>query len=272
LNLIRGAVSGGRYKDALEGIDKLKTDGLKPDLKQEIEFFRVLSIARLALAGEGPLPDAETKTRTFVDAPQSANSWRYLEACELLGDLLAALGEYPAAQKRYAELEQAPWPAVKMRGSVLRGRALQGEAKFDEAAAAFDAALKLGAAESGALIESQKQGAAIGKAACLAQTGKHAEAISLLEQVIAKADPEQAELHALAYNALGSSHRKAGNAKAALLAYLHVDVLYSSYANAHAEALANLAQLWREVGNADRASESAQALAERYPASKWNKK
>jgi tetratricopeptide (TPR) repeat protein len=270
LNLIRSTLNAGRYKDALEGLNKLNLDNAKPGVQQEVEFFRAVASARLALAGEGTVADAGKLMNAFVQA--HSNSWHYLEACEVLGDLFVAINNYPLAQQKYGELEQAPWANMKMRGGVLKGRALQGEGKFDEAAAAFDAVLKLAATESGELIDAQKQAATIGKAACLAQTGKQAEAIQLLEEVIAKADPEQAELHALAYNALGASYRKAGNTKGALLAYLHVDVLYNSYSSAHAEALANLAQLWKEIGNADRALESEQLLAERYPSSKWNKK
>jgi tetratricopeptide (TPR) repeat protein len=270
LNLIRSAVNGGRYKDALEGLGKLKEENLKADVRQEIEYFRAVASARLALAGEGSVNDAGKLMNTFVTA--NPTSWHYLEACEVLGDLFAAINNYPLAQQKYGELEQAPWVDVKMRGGVLKGRALQGEGKFEEAAAAFDNVLKLAGGQTGELIEAQKQSATIGKGVSLAQTGKHAEAIKLLEEVIAKADPEQAELHALAYNALGGCYRKAGNTKAALLAYLHVDVLYNTYANAHAEALANLSELWKEAGNADRALESEQVLTQRYPASKWAKK
>lgn len=270
LNLIRSAVNGGRYKDALENLDKLKLDGLKADVKNEIEFFRAAASARLALAGEGSVNDAGTLMIAYVKG--NPTSWHYLEACEVLGDLFVAINKYPSAQEKYAELEAAPWVDMKMRGGVLKGRALQGEGKFDEATAAFDNVLKLAGSQTGELVDAQRQAATIGKGISLTQTGKHAEAAKLLEEVIAKAEPEQAELHALAYNALGACHRKAGNAKAALLAYLHVDVLYNSQAHAHAEALSNLSQLWKEVGNADRALESEQVLAQRYPSSKWAKK
>jgi tetratricopeptide (TPR) repeat protein len=270
LNLIRSAVTNGRYKDALDGLDKLKEDNLKAGTKLEMEYFRALASARLALAGEGNVNDAGKLMNAFVAS--NPTSWHYLEACEVLGDLFVAINNYPLAQQKYGELEQAPWVDVKMRGGVLKGRALQGEGKFEEATAAFDAVLKLAAGQSGELVEAQKQAATIGKSVCLAQTGKAAEATKMLEEVIALADPEHAELHALAYNALGSCYRKAGNPKAALLAYLHVDVLYNTYANAHAEALANLSELWKEVGNADRALESEQVLTERYPSSKWAKK
>ena len=93
----------------------------------------------------------------------------------------------------------------------------------------------------------------------------------MVEQVIKDADPEQKELHARAYNALGSCYQRAGQAKDALLAYLHVDVLYSSVPDAHAEALANLATLWRSIGQESRAREARQVLEQRYANSKWAK-
>jgi tetratricopeptide (TPR) repeat protein len=270
LNLARSHFNGGRYTEALETLDKIKEDGLKIDVKREMEFFRAASAARLALAGEGAINDAGNLMSNFVK--NHPNSWRYLQACEVLGDLFVAINNYPLAQEKYGELEKAPWVDMKMRGGVLKGRALQGDGKFDEATAAFDNVLKLAGTQTGELVDAQRQAAMIGKGVSLAQTGKPADAVKVLEEVITKADAAQEELHALAYNALGACHRKAGNPKAALLAYLHVDVLYNSFPNAHAEALSNLSQLWKEVGNADRAVESEQVLTERYPSSKWAKK
>src|SRR3954468_18637077 len=39
LNLVRNAVNSGRYKDALDGLEKVREDNYKTDVKQEIEFF-----------------------------------------------------------------------------------------------------------------------------------------------------------------------------------------------------------------------------------------
>src|SRR5262249_38703033 len=66
LNLVRNAVNSGRYKDALDGLEKVKDDNYKTDVKQEIEFFRAISTARLALAGDGAIADAGTMMNTFV--------------------------------------------------------------------------------------------------------------------------------------------------------------------------------------------------------------
>ena len=91
----------------------------------------------------------------------------------------------------------------------------------------------------------------------------------MINDVIARADPEASLLHGMAYNALGRCHQKAGNTKDALLAFLHVDVLYSGYADAHAEALHAMIPLWEAIGQNARAQQARNTLAERYPNSRW---
>ena len=76
-------------------------------------------------------------------------------------------------------------------------------------------------------------------------------------------------MQAQAYNTLGTALRKAGKPQDALLAFLHVDVLYFASAEDHAEALANLAQLWNEVQKPERAAQALQTLKTRYKNSRW---
>ncbi|MEO1983980.1 MAG: tetratricopeptide repeat protein, partial [Fuerstiella sp.] len=59
--------------------------------------------------------------------------------------------------------------------------------------------------------------------------------------------------------------------KAALMAYLHVDVLYPGEPAQHAEALLRLSQLWGPGGHKDRAADASTRLTERYPNSQWAK-
>lgn len=89
--------------------------------------------------------------------------------------------------------------------------------------------------------------------------------------MILDTDPEQKELQARAYNNLGNSYEQAGRTKDALLAYLHVDVLYSTVPDAHAEALSHLATLWDSVGQSNRAREAKQMLTDKYGGSRWAK-
>jgi TolA-binding protein len=111
----------------------------------------------------------------------------------------------------------------------------------------------------------------MGKAVSLAETGGVDEAVGIIEKVIHDADPQEKELHARAYNSLGACYEKAGKTKEALLAFLHVDVLYNTVPEAHAEALSHLATLWKAIGQDERARESRQTLSERYGGSRWAK-
>ena len=73
-------------------------------------------------------------------------------------------------------------------------------------------------------------------------------AIRALEALIQNADPNDAELMARTYNALGESYQVTGKPVDATLAYLHVDLLFFRESAAHAEALYGLSQLWDEIG------------------------
>ena len=189
------------------------------------------------------------------------------EGCEALGDLLASLGKFDQAESYYAKLAGAPWPDYKMRAGVMAGRALVGLKQYDRALARFDEVLGMDA--SGKESQRQKLSASLGKAAALAGTGKSEEAIKLVDDIIAQADAENLELHARAYNILGNCYRAANKKNEALLAFLHVDLLYSRFPDLHAEALANLATLWADVDKAERATQARAQLKEKYPQSIW---
>ena len=64
----------------------------------------------------------------------------------------------------------------------------------------------------------------------------------------------------------------AGRTTEALLSFLRVDQLYAAEPEAHAESLANLAELWTERHMIERASRARQTLRERYQQSPWAKK
>lgn len=261
LKTARTAVAAGRYEDALAALEKIPQGEIKrPEVKQDMDFLKSLAAAKLALAGNGQIAEAGSAMAGFVSA--NANSFHYLEAAEVVGDLLVAAGKYAPAQKYYGEVAKAPWPDYKMRAGVAIGRALLAEGKAEEALKAFEEVLATQA--QGELADRQRLAATLGKARCLAQSGKADEAIQLVQGVIEKADPEAAELHAKAYNVLGVSHRKAGRPKEALMAFLHTDVLYFTNPEDHVEALKNLVDLWKELQKPDRAARAEQILRDQY--------
>jgi tetratricopeptide (TPR) repeat protein len=262
----RIAVRAGRYEDAvalLSKIDAAKVD--RSEIAADIEFFKAMAAARLALAGSGSKTEAGKKLFAFEKAHRT--SFHYFEVCELLGDLLAALNKHSDAETFYNKLAEAPWPDYKMRAGVLVGRALVGQKQFDRANGRFDEVLAIEG--TGKEADRQKLAARLGKASALAGAGKTDQAVQLVEQIIAEADAENLELHARAYTVLGNCYRAAGKKKEALLAFLHVDLLYSRFGELHAEALANLATLWADADKGDRAAQARALLKEKYPTSAW---
>jgi tetratricopeptide (TPR) repeat protein len=265
---VRNNIRDGRYEEALEGLEKITFDEeVRLPVKQELAFLRAYCGAQLALGGAGKSPEAGKEMFTFVK--EHGNSCHYLEACEVLGNLLVAVGKYSEAEKFYNEVAAAPWPDYQMRSSVAVGRAQLAQGKAEEALKSFEAVLANKA--EGDLAEAQRLAATVGKARSLAGGPEFAEAIKLVEGTLEKIDPEQVDLNAHAYIALGTALRKAGRAKEALMAFLHVDLLYATAPEAHAEALANLAEMWTELQMGERANNARQTLAERYPNSPWAK-
>ena len=128
----RAAANAGRYDDALAILNKLDSADLKrPEMVQELEFFKAYATARRALSGTGSKPDAGRNLLKFEKAHQA--SWHYYEACETLGDLFAALDKFDQAETFYAKLAAAAWPDYKLRAGVLVGRSLVSQKQFDQA-------------------------------------------------------------------------------------------------------------------------------------------
>ena len=261
LNTVRTAIAAGRYEDALEALQRIDPDGItRLEIKRDLEFYKALATARMALAGGGDPKEARKLMESF--GKTASDSYHYLEACEVVGDLLVSQGEFAAAEAYYAPLAKAPWPDYKMRAGVALGRAQLADGKVADAMKSFQAVSKMDAA--GARADRQRLEASLGQARCLIHQKQHDEAVRLAEDVVNKADPEQAPLLAPAYNVLGAAHREAGRPEEALLAFLHVDVLYSYSPADHLVALENLHQLWTQLQKPERAAQAAETLRERY--------
>jgi tetratricopeptide (TPR) repeat protein len=268
LTAAKNHVLAGRCADALVALERIKEGRGRREIHEDVEFYKALCTAKLALGGSRKITDAGRMMRDFADA--NPKSYHYFEASETVGDLLVALSQYGQAAEYYARLDAAPWPDYKMRAGVAAGRALLSQGKPQEAAAAFERVLATEA--EGESAQSQRTAANLGKASALTAMKKPDEAIKIVEDILVKGDAEDAPLMARAYNVLGTAQRRAGRVKEALLAFLHVDILYASVPDAHAEALANLAELWEQVHKTDRAGRARQTLEEQYKDSPWAKK
>ncbi len=268
LKIAKTRVVGGQYAEALAALERIKEDTVRPENQQDIDFYTALCAAKLALAGTGKITEAGRMMKAFADA--NSKSYHYFEASEIVGDLLVAIHQYAQAAEYYARLEKAPWPDYKMRAGVAAGRALLAQGKIDEAQQTFDRVIATEA--EGDLAQSQRLAAKLGKAGALVAAKKPDEAIKMVEETLKTADAEDVPLMARAYNVLGTAYRQSGRPKEALLAFLHVDVLYPSQADAHAEALANLVDLWEQFHKTERANAARKTLEEDYKDSPWAKK
>ena len=280
LKTAKDYVLESRYLDALTALGRIKKEPGRQDVLDDIEFYKAFCAAKLALAGSGKIADSEDGPgagrlmKAFAD--NHPNSYHYFEASELVGDLLLAVRQYAQAADYYGRLAKAPWSDYQMRAGVALGRALLAQGKIDDALAAFDKVIDTVADTE--LAETQRQLATLGKADALVASKKPDEAIKLAEGVLKKVDTlkraeaDDAPLRAQAYNIEGAAHRQAGRVQEAILAFLHVEVFYASVPNAHAEALANLAELWEQVHKSERASIARQTLEKLYRDSPWVKK
>jgi tetratricopeptide (TPR) repeat protein len=264
----RSAIFSGQYEQALESLETVRLDAsASPVLRQEVEFYRAAALANLALRGSGDPKDAASLLLSFVK--RNRNSFHFYEAVELLGDLTLMVGSYENASLYYRQIAKAPFPEYVLRSSVLEGNALRAQGKFKEAIERYSKALSTSASDPESLR--QQAIARIGKAACMAETGKVDEALAEIDEIIAKNDASDDQLFALAYLAQGTAHRKAQRDLDAVMAYLHVDLLFFNQRDAHAEALYYLGELWPKVNNPDRGVEARNLLKSRYGSTSWAK-
>ena len=271
LRAARSMLARGRAADAVEEVAKVEAgelEGADPLVLQEVDFVKAAAAGRSVLAAGADPKDAGRLVGEFLAKyPQSHH---FYDLQQLLGDLLVRAGKADAAVAAYATLAKGP-AAFKVRSAAAKAGMLFDQQKFAEAMAEYDAALAI-EADDDASAE-QKRGAELGKARCLVQLGKNADAVALVQAIIKRADPEEKELLGRAYNVLGGAYRAAGDKdQDALISYLTVDLVYNGSPESHAEALARLAELWEKAKNPERAGEARKLLKDSYPTSPWAKK
>jgi tetratricopeptide (TPR) repeat protein len=269
LDNARNAINQKNFNSALAELDKINVDILQRDVeKQEVAFLRGFCVAQKAMTEGGDKTAAANALLDFVRATNK-NHYRFYQAAETLGDLMVASGKFEDAPKYYGDagLAGAPWPVYKLRANLALGRALYLGGKFTEALASYEAvsASEVATAETNVL----KQYAVAGKGACLAETGKPAEGIALIKEVIRLNDPVDRRLFAYANNALGNCYLKADQPKDARMAFLQTHLLFSVDADTHAEALFHLARLADSLNEQDIASDARNTLRQRYAGSHW---
>jgi tetratricopeptide (TPR) repeat protein len=263
------SLAGGQIEDALEKLNQIKQDDVqRPIVWKEVVYYKAYCMAKLALVGGGDKTAAARVMGEFAKTEgEYAGTYHYYEANEIMGDLAGSLGKPDVAAKFYAAVGEAPWPDFKMKAAVLEGQALVAQGNYKDAYGKFSDVLK--SQLNTPVAARMKDFATLGKAVCLSEAGKADEGVTEVEKIIANGDSKDGELFARAYNALGHCHAKAGRTKDALLAYLHVDLMFYQDPAQHAESLYHLASLWKDVDKTEQSLKARTLLKQRYPGSVW---
>ena len=152
---------------------------------------------------------------------------------------------------------------------------VSGANRVDEALAAYQAVITQAGTSTEASVKGQKYAAVLGKSTCLIRKQGQASyetALKDLEGVLTEVPDSNSQVLAEAYLRQGDCLRLLGRQKAAVLAYLHVDLLFAAQAPLHAESLYHLGTLWSAVGHPERAASARERLRSDYPESPWTKK
>ena len=233
----------------------------------EVEFLIARTLVKQALAD--PALQDEAKQAISKFRSESKSNFRYLESCLLEASIASATGDSETAKSLLQEVQSSTVRGFQLQAGVQLGRLLLQSNSVLEAQQAFEQVISQSTGDPGSV--SALFDGMLGKALCLQQQGQLNEALNGFEDVIAKASESDSRVLAEAWNRKGDCLRQQNEPKAAMMAYLHVDVLYSSEPAEHAQALFRLSQLWGPTGHPDRAEDAASRLAEKYPNSSWAK-
>lgn len=270
LKAARAMFLRGRPAEALDELGRLDPadlEGADEQLMVEVEFVKAAAAARGVLGSGADPREAGRLVNEFL--AKRAGSHHFYEMQELLGDLLARAGKPDLALAAYAQLAKGS-PALQVRATAGRAKTRFEQEQYAEALREFDAALVTAAGDDSSLA--QKRSVALGRARCLARLGRGDEAVAAVQQVITAADPDDKDLLARAFAALGTAYRAVpGREQDALISFLTVDLVYNATPESHAEALANLVELWEAAQHPERAREARQLLESSYPATRWAK-
>lgn len=272
LRLVRTTEQNGRYDEAIAEYTKLLEEVRENDaLKGEIEFLIARSRGKLGEADATKRQDGIDALKAYTDKYRT--HYRYYDAQLGYGELNALAGDYTRARVAFDAVSKSPFNDYQMAAKVALADAKLAEGDVDAAATLYN---EVGAASASSPREkSRKLAAMLGKAKVQSTKKSYDAAIKTLEEVIRQTTASDTAVQAEAYIRQGDAYAASGsNPKAAVMAYLHVDVVPSlaRETSKHAEALYRLVQMWPVVGQPSRAAEASARLRSLYPNSEWTSK
>ena len=245
----------GAWEEALEKLDDIGADDLDrekyPTIAAEVDWYRAYAALQLALTDAGSFKDGGSAMAKFVK--EHSDSYRYYEAQQALGAAYYAMSERQTkkeskqdflkrARDSYAVLENAASEEIQARGKLGLAKVAFDLSEFD--------------------VESSE--AKAGLARTSARQGDVDEAVRILNELLEETPNDATLRQARIYNALGDVYADANRPYDAVLAYLHVDLLYPAARTERVAALKALVGQWRKLDREDRAQETIERLRDRF--------
>lgn len=262
--------NAGRLDSALQRATKSKSESTEASdlLRLDFDFILARIAYRMAMADPGKLDAAITQLQSFCKT--ASDHFRYYDATNLLGQLQFAKGDMDGAKATFEQLAQSPAADYKLAAQISQGRILAAQGQNDQANQAFDAAIST--AGNSSAEQARKFEAMLGKARSLLQQNKNEEALPVIEEVISKSPANDTAVQAEAYVLQGNALQSLNRNKEAVIAYLHVDILFPRESGFHAEALYHMSRLWKLVQAPERGLDAEAKLTSAYPNNAWTKK
>ncbi|MBA4031435.1 MAG: hypothetical protein C0478_11190 [Planctomyces sp.] len=263
-------LAAGRYDKAIESLSKLKSDGKLPNdnVKKEVGYALARAKGLLAQTNAAKVDDAVKELKAIQAS--DPDFYQYFPSVILLGDLLVNKGSFDEAAKVFESFDAVTDPSLKLQGRSYVGRVLLAQGKVPEAIKAFDEVIAASGTDEA--LAPRKLDAMVGKARAAVQKNQYAEALPLLDEVMANLTEASTGVGAETKLLQGNSLQALNKPMEAVLSYLYVDLNYPNESAARAEALYHLTNLWRVVQHPDRGLEARARLEADYPGSPWAKK
>jgi TolA-binding protein len=220
---------------------------------RHLQFKIAFLAGLLAQENGGPADLAIERLKEFKS--RYPNSWQIIRCLRLLADLLMSQKRFDEAEQTYKELTGLNVP------DEVKHEAELSAAMVSLRAGQHDRALKKLNELAARLPKNSRFAtrARIAEAECLVAAKKLDEARKSLKTIID--DAKDKDVKAAAYNALGLSYFKAGQLKEARWEFLWVDVVYNQDRAEHARALYYLMLTFEQLGEAQRALQCRELLA-----------
>ena len=258
-----------RFEEAARELSNMreKWSEIRPIAALDGLYLLATAKAELALSGvEGhSLTDAVNLVRDYRE--KGKEHYNFYPSGLLFARLAKAANRLDLAKEELEALTGTNDARVLLDANLDQGFLLLQEKDYVGARSAFSRAEAVDASDPESLRK--KTVARIYLSVASAGEGQGSSAVSDINNLIKTQSPDDYYVNAYAYNALGKVHMMQNQLKEAEVAYLHTDLLFAANADAHAEALYNLVQIWNQLGKSDRVTEGREKLINRYGGSFW---